>query len=126
MGRTKKPTHILELQGHLDAKRRRERAQEPKRNGEVGTPPKHLTKPQREAWNELKRNAATGVFAKSDRVALEMAAVLLAEFRDDPSEMITSRLARLDSLLSRFGMTPSDRAKVTVPEEEETTGWDIL
>lgn len=126
MGRNKTPSNLLELRGAMTAKKRRERAHEPAPNGEVGSPPEHLTDAQRAAWSEIKGNAPVGVFAKSDRIALELAAVLLTEFREDPKEMITSRMARLDSLLSRFGMTPSDRARVQVPEEQEPDGWDEL
>ena len=126
MGRNRTPTNVLELRGALTGKKRTERAQEPAPNGDVGSPPKHLTKAQRAAWTEIKRNSPPGVFAKSDPISLEMAAVLVAELREDPKEMITSRMARLDSLLSRFGMTPADRSRVTVDKEDEPDGWDSL
>ena len=48
----------------------------------------------------------------SDRLSLELAANLLAQFRADPVEFPAARLVRLEALLGKFGMTPADRSKV--------------
>jgi hypothetical protein len=44
-----------------------------------------------------------------------LAAGLLAEHREAPLMMTAAKLSRLESLLGRFGMTPSDRAKLEIP-----------
>jgi hypothetical protein len=116
MGRPRTPSNILDARGAFDKNPNRRRVDEPEPNGEIGDPPKRFSASERLAWRELVNTAASGVFCKSDRLAVEMAAVLLAMFREDPAGMPGAKLARLDSLMARFGMTPSDRSKVSAPK----------
>lgn len=113
----KTPTNVLELRGSFKKhpERRAARANEPEPTGPIGSPPSHLTLTQCAAWQEIVDNAHPGVFGSSDRAALEIAAVLMAEFRQLGTAGITdARISRLISLLSSFGMTPADRAKINV------------
>ncbi|MCL7744360.1 P27 family phage terminase small subunit [Guyparkeria hydrothermalis] len=127
MGRHKKPTKLLKLQGRLDPKRAKERAQEPVPAEDLGAAPDHLTNSQKEAWDEISGNAAPGVLTNSDRIAVEIASCLLDELRRSPAEMNASRIARLDSLLGRFGMTPADRSRIKPKEEQATDDpWEQL
>lgn len=52
------------------------------------------------------------MLTESDRLALELAAQLMAQFRADPVEFPAAKMARLEAQLGKFGMTPADRAKV--------------
>jgi hypothetical protein len=115
MTRPRTPTSILEARGAFDKNPNRRRESEPKAEGEIGNPPVRFSVAEIAAWDEIVSCCASGVLCKSDRIAVEIAAVLLAAFRSDPMGLPAAKVARLDSLLSRFGMTPSDRSKVTVP-----------
>lgn len=114
MGRPRTPTNILLLRGvdkvHPD--RMKDREDEPQPSSGIGEPPKHLKAGERRAWNEIVHNSPPGVLFNSDRVALELAACLLVEFRTDRKEMKASDRSLLASLLARFGFTPADRSKV--------------
>jgi hypothetical protein len=41
----------------------------------------------------------------------------MAELRAGPAKMQTSRIAQLRHLIASFGMTPADRANVSVPAQ---------
>ncbi len=123
------PTKVLELRGAFDKhpERKSERSGEPKPKGNLGQPPKRLSAGAKTAWREFAKHAPEGVFGDSDRVAVEIASVLLAEFREDPAEFSAARMARLDSLLGRFGMTPADRSKVVVDKKaDDADPWADL
>ena len=49
----------------------------------------------------------------------------MAEFRAAPQMVSGARLARLDSLLGRFGIVPADRSRVSVPIQEEKNPFDV-
>lgn len=116
MGRPRTPSNILDARGAFDKNPNRRRVDEPEPNGEIGEPPKRFSAAELLAWSEIVSTCAAGVFCKSDRLAVEVAAVLLAMFRADPAGIPAAKLARLDSLMARFGMTPSDRSKVSAPK----------
>ena len=74
--------------------------------------PDHINGAVLHAWNEIVDSAPLDVLTNSDRISLEIAANLLAQFRNDPIEFTAAKLVRLEALLGKFGMTPADRAKV--------------
>jgi len=120
------PTNILKLRG-ADKKnpgRMKKRGREPKPNGPLGSPPKHLTAEQKICWRELVRITPLGIFSDCDAWAVEIASVLMAEFREDTASFNAARLARLDSLLGRFGIVPADRSRVMLPIKEEKNPFD--
>lgn len=80
--------------------------------GELTDPPAHVTGAVLQAWKEIAQYAPRDVITDSDRLSLELAANLLAQFRADPIEFTAAKLVRLEALLGKFGMTPADRAKV--------------
>ena len=120
MARNRLPTNVLELRGAYKSNPQRKPKGEPEPVGDVGLPPVRFNAEQKEAWNDLVESAHAGVMCKADRIAVEVAACLLADFRTQGSECSSAKIARLDSLLARFGMTPSDRSKVTgkTPEKK--------
>jgi len=79
----------------------------------AGTRRRHSPQFQRKAWADITDRCHFGVLCRADSLAVEVAAVLMAEFRSNPVDIPAAKLARLDSLLSRFGMTPADRSKVS-------------
>ena len=48
----------------------------------------------------------------------------MAEFRADTGAFNAARIARLDSLLGRFGITPADRSRVTAIQPEKKNRFD--
>ena len=120
------PTNILKLRGadKKNPKRMKNRGTEPNPKGPLGSPPRHLDGLQKKCWRELVKIAPAGVFANCDRWAVEIACVLMAEFRAAPQMMSGARLSRLDSLLGRFGIVPADRSRVSVPVPKEKNPFD--
>lgn len=116
MARPRKPTALHALSGAMEHNPARfaDRADEPKDDRPLGPPPEFLRPDQRAAWMEIERLAPWVTMA--DRVAVEIAASLLAAFRAiGVGQMPPHLLTRLETMLGRLGLTPSDRSKVRVP-----------
>lgn len=92
----------------------------PKSDLPLGDAPAHFDAAQKAAWFEFSAYAIPGTMTGADRVMLEGASVLLAEFRSNPAEFTAAKYGRLFQALSSFGMTPVDRQKLgaTKPAEE--------
>lgn len=126
MGRPRTPSNVLDARGAFKKNPNRARPDEPAVDGEIGDPPERFTDGQRAAWFDFTLTCHAGVIGTADRIALEIAAVLLDDFRMNPVDMPAAKLARLDSLLGRFGMTPSDRSKVKAPKKEAANAFKHL
>lgn len=113
MPRPRKPTTLHVLNGTAEHNRARfaDRDDEPTDNRPLGPPSETMRPDQRAAWMEIDRLAPW--LSHADRIAVEIAAVLLARFRVEPSMMPPALLTRLETMLGRLGLTPSDRSKVT-------------
>lgn len=123
MGRPAKPTAVLELVGAYKKNPQRKRKNEPKPAQGIGKfteGPTDLSS----IWDEVVAQTVPGVMTMSDRLALEMVCRLMAEIRSKPDEISVGKVTALCNLLGRFGLTPADRAKVAVPEEEKEDEWD--
>lgn len=93
--------------------RGRARANEPAPEGDIGDPPAAFSLSEKLAWKEIADTCHSGVLCRADRIVVELAARLLAEYRLAPLTFPDARLLRLNKLLSSFGMTPADRSRVT-------------
>ena len=113
MARPRTPTNVLDARGSFRKHPERKRV-DPDTAGPLSAAPDHLTEQALECWNDIAVSAPPGVLTDSDRIALEIAANLLAQIRADPLEFTSMRLVRLEVLLGKFGMTPSDRSKVSI------------
>ncbi len=114
MGRPKKPTILKLANGSLRHNPSRRNPGEPAPTRGIGPAPERLTAEQRETWDEIVRICFAGVLGESDRIALEMIVVLLVEFRTGFADMNGAKMKLLESLMGRFGLTPSDRTKIVV------------
>lgn len=125
MARTRTPEHLRAVKG-MDKKnpsRRNDNEPQPPVMG-IGEPPKHLNENQKDIWNEMVLQMPGGVLGSSDRIAFELIAKLVWESRFNYEEFTGAKLAQLNSLLSRFGMTPSDRSKISIPQKKEESRYE--
>ena len=117
MARPRTPTKILELKGAFKKNPQRERNNEPEPTKTLGNYPANFkSKKLKAIWDELADNFALGNLGNSDRLALETLCILVDGFRSDPKEFSSAKLGRMTALISLFGGTPSDRAKLNVPK----------
>jgi hypothetical protein len=97
----------------------------------IGTAPRHLQAIEKSIWAEVTRSAPSGLLTKSDRLALEVLCRLVARTRT--AEFKTSESNALLAVLGKFGLTPSDRLKMSLEPLPEPTvqtaeqkAWDEL
>jgi len=122
MSRPPKPTQLKLIQGTM----RKDRAKnEPNPTGPLGDPPEHLTEHQASCWRELAETCADRVLTYADRVAVEITACLLFEYRINPRFSVM-KLQQLIGMLGKFGMTPSDRGKINLPGKPTKNKFSAL
>lgn len=121
---SRKPTSLLEISGAYQKNPSRRRPDEPSTGRGVGAAPKHLSDDQRAAWDDVVANCAAGVFQSSDRMMLEMLAVLIAEWRGDYAGFGGRKYTVLQTLLARAGMTPADRSRIAVKPPKGDNPFD--
>jgi phage terminase small subunit len=121
-GRPPKPTKVLKTQGTARKDRHAER-NDLELGGELPQPPKFLNETAKEEWLRV---CTIGKYAKAlsqaDRGPLTMYCILWAELvvsQTTGQEMQTSRMALYANLAGKFGMNPSERAKIHMPEDEK-------
>lgn len=115
MPRPRKPTKVLDLTGRLkhNPKRYRDRLNEPVHNAPLGGPPDHLPPTEREIWAELAKQLVEGVALASDRAAFETLTRLVSMER--AGQIQGKDRGHLLRLYQMFGMSPSDRSRVSAP-----------
>jgi hypothetical protein len=123
------PTSVLAARGAFKnhPSRAAERVHEPIPVGELGPPPKYLTKEEKKVWKELASIIPEGVAFTTDRWIVETAVVLMAKQR--ARTILCSERNLLVNCLSKMAMTPSDRSRVhAAPAEKpkEANPWDML
>lgn len=126
MARPRTPTNVLEMRGAFkkNPQRLKDRADEPLVLEPIGDPPATFTGDQLQAWNDIIGSAPGGVLTLADRLAVEGAARLLALDRIGKASDSQGRL--LYALLGKFGMTPSDRSKVSAQKKAPSNPFSNL
>lgn len=119
MGRPRTPTAILDAKGAFlrNPERKQERAGEPTPVGELGLAPRRLSKALRALWREISAQLLPGVACAADRSAFEMLVQLENERRTNPLMKAADKRLLL-TLYGKFGMSPSDRSKVSGAQKE--------
>lgn len=115
MARLHQPSKVLEMRGAHKKHPERKRTREPVPRAGIGPAPGHLTDEQRAIWDEVVGITPAGVLGDSDRVSLEALAKLIDDMRKDFSKFTGSKMSQMISLLARFGLTPADRTRISVP-----------
>ena len=119
----RKPDNVLRLTGakKRNPARYRSRGKPPVDQRCIGCCPGFLTDAQKTAWRELVKNDP-GVLQRSDRIAVEMTARLMAEIRQG-GEVTAATQAPLASMLQKLGQTPTGRNSVSIPAPEVTNSF---
>ena len=113
-GNPRKPTALKRLQGTLQKYRTNEN--EPVPSGPLpDAPPGHLTEAERAAWESLVGIIPPGVAMNSDLAYLTMTAKLYAKLMADA--ISDAQLNTLERALSKLGLNPSDRSRITARKE---------
>ena len=126
MGRQKKPTALKVAGGTDKRNKQRHNQNEPDCIGVLGPPPDHLDDEQKELWDELHGLVHDKVAGQADRIAFEIMVVLLHDFRKYYVDFSGAKLARLEAMLGKFGMTPADRTKIVVPKAKKQNAFGAL
>jgi len=115
MSRHKTPSNILEARGAFKKHPDRKPKGEPQPSAPFPKdPPAHLTRQQRATWREIVKICPDGVLTGSDKLIVEIAATLLAQFRAAPDSLGPTMIGRLTAELGKLGLSPSDRTKISV------------
>lgn len=118
MGTPRKATAVLEASGAFKNHPSRARKHEPNTGRGIGPAPEWLDDAERALWDEIVGDCAPGVFQSSDRTSMLVLVRLLHEWRTDYKGFGGRKYPVLLALLARFGMTPCDRARLTVVNDE--------
>lgn len=124
MSRPPLPTHLKIVKG--TAEKRRMNPKEPAPRKAMASSVKVLkSKGEKDAYKYLKSRIPEGVAFETDEPALVMAARLWHEMMTQ-DDFKVSTYTQLFTILGRFGMTPSDRQKVSVVEDKPKDAWEDL
>ena len=125
MGRARKPTNVLKMQGvaknHPERINEREKT-EPKCDQPLQDPPKYLKADEVKIWHELAELIVPGVLTAMDSCVFEITVRLMYKFRKN--KITAGELGQLTKNLANMGLTPADRSKVVVAKPDKPTGWD--
>lgn len=129
MPRRRTASNVLTLRGagKKDPQRMRARDREPVPTRPLGKAPAAFTDAEHAAWAYLAARAPDRVLFFRDEVVLALAARLWASIASRPMHLVRpAEMARMESLLSRMGMTPSDASRVAAFQPAEENEFDGL
>ena len=128
MSRPRKPTEQLRASGAAQnhPERLKAREGEPIVSEPLGSPPPHLNPLELDVWREIEAMIPARVATAADALALECLVKLTIQIRTE-EKPTASLFAQALTYMGRFGLTPSDRAKMTVPEKgDEEDPWQSM
>jgi hypothetical protein len=123
----RKTTAVLEAKGSFKKNPQLKRV-DPKTTDELEGPPDYFDEHECAVWEHLIRTSPKGVLKNSDHSALEIASVLLSDFRKDRKGFNNARMTSLQKALAALGRTPVDRGRIAAPEPDldEDNPWAEL
>ena len=122
MSRPRTPSKILDAKGAFNKDPARRRVDADSSEPFPVVAPSHLTPLQVKCWHEIRRAAVVGVLCSSDILAVEIAAILLAELRS--GEMQSARIGQLRASFGDLGLSPASRARLSVAPSKPGTGFE--
>ena len=117
MARPRTPTNVLAMRGAFKHDPQRKRV-DPDVDGDIGSPPPYFNAKEIVAWDEIVKGAPIGVLTSADRQIVEVLSRLIAECRENFIVFPVQKLARIESMLGKLGMTPADRSKVSGKKQD--------
>lgn len=126
MPRHMQPRKVAELKGATKKNPQRYRTPEAKSEHSLGQPPNHLSESAQIVWAEIEKYSPDGVLTGADRLTLEVACELMAEFRERPREIPAAKIGRLQGALASLGLNPSDRQKIGAPSREDSNPYAAI
>ena len=125
MGRPRKPTNILEMNGafKINPQRKAAREHEPVNLDPIGPCPDYLTEAGKTAWCDI---VTTGPWLKlPDRIAVERTAIVLGQVRSN--ERFDINLERiLQTWIRLLGLPATERSKVYAPQSKPANKYEKL
>ena len=123
----KKTLEEHRLSGAVDKNpgRFKDRVDPPAPKAPIGKAPRHLDAEQQKIWRELTSNAPDGFLGSCDAVSVEIAVRLTQKMRKGGMDK-TSEFTALFNVLSKLGLNPSDRTRVSVPQKPVSDTDDPL
>jgi len=118
MGRPRTATSILDARGAFKTHPERKRVEPEAKNFPVD-PPETLNELEKKHWHEIVEKIPAGILKDADVFSVEIMVKLFTEFRLDFEGMSVGRLTRLSAELGKFGLSPSDRAKLSIDKPKE-------
>lgn len=117
----KQPLALAQLKGadKKNPKRYREAKAAPAAKVGVGELDRMMTPAGQAVWRDLTPKMVHGVLTIVDGPAWRALCELIAEHNEDPRAFGATRLGKMITLMSLFGMTPVDRAKIRIEQEEK-------
>jgi hypothetical protein len=126
MPKPRTPSAVLEARGSFahNPDRKREDFQ----SGDFDpTPPKYFTVKQKAVWTEIVGLLPASVLQATDRLAVELTARLIANFRAmDDADVSMAQVAQIRTALATLGMTPADRSRVSAKKETPSNPFAAL
>lgn len=119
MARPKQPTVLHEIKGSFNKNPKRRPKGEPRPKGGIGPAPKWMIDAEAEIWDELVGIVPPGVLTDADRWIVERVVKLMWIARYDEERFTGAKEGHFISYLSRMGLTPSDRAKISIDRQDE-------
>jgi hypothetical protein len=143
-----KSTKYLEAVGAYKKDPQRRRGPEPENPNPLGSPPDHFSKVEVSIWFEMAETAPPGVLTQSERPLIANYCRLEADVRESRADMAVwkawvpefkdeerppapriigpAHYGRLESILSKLGMSPLDRQRVSIPAPKGISDFDDL
>ena len=126
MAKHAQPLELAKLKGADKVHPERYRKEVPKSELPIGDYPAVRSLDPEDCWKEIAAQSIPGVLTGADRIVLEVASNLLAEYRADPTKFVAAKYTHLISCLARFGMSPSDRTKLGVGKKDDDDDFETL
>jgi hypothetical protein len=120
----KQPSKILELRGAFKRNPQRKPKAEPQPTGPVDPKPKYLSAAEQRVYIEICEACAPGVLTSADTLVVAAAARLEWEWRRTGADMASAKIGQLMKCLATLGMTPADRARISVEQQQPDNEWD--
>ena len=132
MAARRKSLKLLELSGGLKAHpaRYKDRTEVASCPDGIGNAPSQISTARKNIWAELVGQLPEGHLQSADRLLLEVTTGLIAKQRNRRTPITKGETSLLMNALSKLGLTPVDRSRVTIPPKPKETkygqGWDDL